>query len=66
MIRIRIITLAWLLLATVPFSVQGNDNDGYIFSLHDCIDFALENNQNVEIASLEAEISAARVGETRA
>jgi len=65
MTRIRIILSVWLFLGTVTYTVKGDDNNSYLFSLQDCINYALENNQNVEIASIEADISAARVGETR-
>jgi len=65
MTRIRIFTIMCLLLLTVSNTSQGNDNENYRFSLQECIDFALENNQNVEIAALEADISVTRVGEAR-
>ena len=45
-----------LLLTMIPFvAVSAQDQEGY-YSLDDCISYALENNQQVEIANYPSEL----------
>ena len=67
MIRFRIIHIAILFtfLPLIAFGVDLDETKGEVnyFSLQDCIDYAIINNQGVKIAELETEISQAKVGE---
>ena len=67
MIRFRIIHIV-IILTLLPFITFGGNLDepeGEVnyFSLQDCINYAIINNQGVKIAEIEKEISKAKVGE---
>src|SRR5690606_1137884 len=55
--------LAFLLPGIYAFA---QDNQARVFSLQDCIDYAVEHNPSLKIARLERNISSTQVGETRA
>jgi len=66
MIRYKIIpVILMMMLPTLLFGETGEDTGkvANYFSLQDCIDYAIENNQTVKIAELEKQVSKARVGE---
>jgi outer membrane protein TolC len=67
MIRFRIIQIV-IILILLPFIVLGRNTEDSqaevkYFSLQDCIDYAITNNQMVKIAELEKQVSKAKVGE---
>ncbi len=67
MIRFRIIHIG-IILALLPLIALGGNLDEPVeevkyFSLQDCIDYAITNNQSVKIAELEKKVSQAKVGE---
>ncbi len=67
MIRYRIIHIV-IILAIMPFIALGGNLDEpeeevKYFTLQECIDYAITNNQSVKIAELEKKVSRAKVGE---
>jgi len=65
MYKLKYITTTLLFLPLLIFAGNSDDigQDPTYFTLQECIDYAIANNENVKIAELETQVSKARVGE---
>lgn len=59
----RVLLLTLLLFATTLLRVEAQQNE---FSLEDCINYAIENNENLKIAKFENDIAVTQINETLA